>query len=214
VLFSEPSLGLCRRHDLRHATRRAENCPKELANIAMSKLAKKTSSRRKGAPRRMKKPIETHDEVALTDDLPLADEPELESDSDEPTHNELADEEIALGEDVTGEDDRIDDPVRIYLMQMGEIPLLSVKEELISAKRIERGRVRFRHCMLANDYVLQAAASLLENIRDNKVRLDRTIEVSVINVREKRRCATAAISRRRSSGISRRRFAAPPGGGS
>jgi RNA polymerase primary sigma factor len=135
----------------------------------------------------MKKPIETHDEVALTDDLPLADEPELESDSDEPTHNELADEEIALGEDVTGEDDRIDDPVRIYLMQMGEIPLLSVKEELISAKRIERGRVRFRHCMLANDYVLQAAASLLENIRDNKVRLDRTIEVSVINVREKRR---------------------------
>jgi RNA polymerase primary sigma factor len=62
-----------------------------------------------------------------------------------------------------------------------------VKEELVSAKRIEKGRLRFRNCMLANDYVLQAAVSLLENIRDNKVRLDRTIEVSVINVREKKR---------------------------
>ncbi|MGD0519419.1 MAG: sigma-70 family RNA polymerase sigma factor, partial [Thermoguttaceae bacterium] len=52
---------------------------------------------------------------------------------------------------------------------------------------IESSRRRFRQCMLANDYVLQAAVSLLECIRDNKVRLDRTIEVSVINIREKRR---------------------------
>ena len=29
----------------------------------------------------------------------------------------------------TGADDQIDDPVRIYLMQMGEIPMLSRQEE-------------------------------------------------------------------------------------
>ena len=87
----------------------------------------------------------------------------------------------------TGEDDRIDDPVRIYLMQMGEIPMLSRQEEVAVARRIERGRRRFRHCMLASDYILQAAIGLLENIRDNKLRLDRTIEVSVINIREKSR---------------------------
>ena len=87
----------------------------------------------------------------------------------------------------TGEDDQIDDPVRIYLMQMGGIPMLNRQEELAVAKRIERGRRRFRHCMLASDYVLQAAISLLEDIRDNKLRLDRTIEVAVINVREKSR---------------------------
>ena len=96
-------------------------------------------------------------------------------------------EEIDPAEEPTGEDDQIDDPVRIYLMQMGEIPLLKPKEELAAAKRIETGRRRFRQCMLANDYVLQAAVRLLECIRDNKVRLDRTIEVSVINIREKRR---------------------------
>jgi RNA polymerase primary sigma factor len=97
------------------------------------------------------------------------------------------DEQIDQAEELTGEDDQIDDPVRIYLMQMGEIPLLKPKEELVAAKRIETSRRRFRQCMLANDYVLQAAVSLLECIRDNKVRLDRTIEVSVINIREKRR---------------------------
>ena len=87
----------------------------------------------------------------------------------------------------TGGDDRIDDPVRMYLMQMGEIPLLSREEETAVARRIERGRRLFRNCMLASDYVLQGAIHLLDDIRCNRVRLDRTIEVSVVDVREKSR---------------------------
>ena len=87
----------------------------------------------------------------------------------------------------TGEDDQIDDPVRIYLMQMGEIPMLSRQEEIAAAKRIDRSRRGFRYRMLATDYILQAAVGLLENIRDNKLRLDRTIEVSVVNLGEKAR---------------------------
>ena len=87
----------------------------------------------------------------------------------------------------TGGDDQIDDPVRIYLMQMGEIPMLGRRKEVAVAKRINHGRRRFRYCMLATDYMLQAAADLLEGIRDNRLRLDRTIEVSVINLSEKTR---------------------------
>jgi len=87
----------------------------------------------------------------------------------------------------TGEDDQIDDPIRIYLMQMGEIPLLDRQEELLAAQQIKRARRRFRNTMLATDYVLQAAIAMLESIRDGRARLDRTIEVSVINLREKRR---------------------------
>ena len=70
-----------------------------------------------------------------------------------------------FGEDssdhTTGLDDHIDDPVRMYLMQMGEIPLLSRAEEIASAKEIERTRLRFRNTMLASDYLLQGAVSLL-----------------------------------------------------
>jgi len=89
--------------------------------------------------------------------------------------------------DHTGEDDQIEDPVRIYLMQMGEIPLLSRQEEVLAARRIEQSRRRFRHALLTTDYALHAAVELLQRVRDGKLRLDRTIEVSVINLREKRR---------------------------
>ena len=81
----------------------------------------------------------------------------------------------------------VDDPVRIYLMQMGEIPMLNRREELSVARRIARSRRAFRNRLLATDYVLQAAIGLLEAVRQNKLRLDRTVEVSVINLREKSR---------------------------
>src|SRR5262245_48605905 len=58
--------------------------------------------------------------------------------------------------------DATDDPVRMYLMQMGEIPLLNRVEEISSAKKIEKARVKYRHSMLATDYVLQGAAEALE----------------------------------------------------
>ncbi|MGQ9575568.1 MAG: sigma-70 family RNA polymerase sigma factor [Thermoguttaceae bacterium] len=112
-------------------------------------------------------------------------------------HQLIPEEQLGLGEEdddlpqeygteTTGRDDHIDDPVRIYLMQMGSIPLLSRRDEIRSARRIERSRKQFRHCMLATDYVLQAAVGLLEKVHDGRLRLDRTVEVSVTNVRGKR----------------------------
>ena len=40
--------------------------------------------------------------------------------------------------------------------------------------------------MLASDFVLQGAVTLLEKVRDGELRLDRTIEVSVTNTAEKK----------------------------
>jgi RNA polymerase primary sigma factor len=112
------------------------------------------------------------------------DEEFLLDDEQEPTDEDLEDEEYSLG--ATGADDHIDDPVRIYLMQMGEIPLLNRQEELTAARQIERSRFHFRFNMLANDYLLQAAMTLLEKVRDGRLRLDRTVEVSVTNAHGKR----------------------------
>jgi RNA polymerase primary sigma factor len=105
-----------------------------------------------------------------------------------PVVEELADEEAEVV-DQHGDDtvDATDDPIRMYLMQMGEIPLLDRAEEIASAKKIERARVKYRHSMLATDYVLQGAADALEKVRDGVLRLDRTIEVSVTNTAEKKR---------------------------
>ena len=86
-------------------------------------------------------------------------------DADDEFHHELEAQGEAL-EAVVSEDevDSIDDPVRMYLMQMGQIPLLNRAEEISSAQRIERTRTRFRHSMLATDYVLQGALDTLERV--------------------------------------------------
>ncbi len=101
--------------------------------------------------------------------------------------NELDEVAAEPSGETEGSESQIDDPVRIYLMQMGEIPLLSRPEEIESAKRIEDTRRRFRHSMLASDFLLQGAVALLEKVRDGKLRLDRTIEVSVTNTAGKKK---------------------------
>jgi RNA polymerase primary sigma factor len=81
----------------------------------------------------------------------------------------------------------IDDPIRLYLLQMGGIPLLTRETEVSSAKKIEHWRRKYRRTLLANDYVLAGAVQLLQRVQAGKLRLDRTIEVSVTNTREKKR---------------------------
>ena len=71
-------------------------------------------------------------------------------------------------------------------MQMGAIPLLTRAQEIQSARHIESTRTRYRHSMLATDYVLQGVLELLEKVATNDLRLDRTIEVSVTNTTEKK----------------------------
>jgi RNA polymerase primary sigma factor len=85
------------------------------------------------------------------------------------------------------ESDAIDDPVRMYLMQMGRIPLLNRQKEISAAIEIEQTRTLFRNSMIATDFILQGAVEALEKVRDGELRLDRTIEVSVTNTAEKKR---------------------------
>ena len=80
-----------------------------------------------------------------------------------------------------------EDPVRMYLMQMGQIPMLNRLEEVAAAKEIERTRTRYRHSILATDFVLQGAVHILEQVGSGELRLDRTVEVSVTNIGEKKR---------------------------
>ena len=47
-----------------------------------------------------------------------------------------------------------DDPVRMYLTQMGEIPLLTRHEEITLAKRIEDTRRQFRTKLLECNYAV------------------------------------------------------------
>jgi RNA polymerase primary sigma factor len=81
----------------------------------------------------------------------------------------------------------IDDPIRLYLVQMGGMPLLSRETEVAHSRAIETWRRKFRRTMLANDFILTGAVQLLEQVQAGTLRLDRTIEVSVTNTGEKKR---------------------------
>ena len=80
-----------------------------------------------------------------------------------------------------------EDPVRLYLSQMGGIPLLTRETEVASAREIERWRRDFRQTLLSNDFVRGGAIRLLERVHEGTLRLDRTIEVAVTDTKEKKR---------------------------
>jgi len=86
---------------------------------------------------------------------------------------------------VEDDDSWSDDPVRMYLTQMGEIPLLTRQQEVALAKQIELTRARFRHKVLECDYVMQTAVKVLRRVQDGELPFDRTVQVSVTDQLEK-----------------------------
>ncbi|MBM3961445.1 MAG: RNA polymerase sigma factor RpoD [Planctomycetes bacterium] len=101
------------------------------------------------------------DEVDLTPDLDIA----------EPTEAELA----APMVDIT---EKIDDPVRMYLTQMGEIPLLTREEEISLARKIELTRKQFRKEVLSCGYGMKNAIEILEDVLKGELAFDRTLKVN------------------------------------
>jgi len=73
---------------------------------------------------------------------------------------------------------RIDDPVRMYLTQMGEIPLLTRKQEIDLAKKIEMTRMHFRRRVLESDYCIQQAVDILKQVHEGDLPFDRTMRIS------------------------------------
>ena len=73
---------------------------------------------------------------------------------------------------------RIDDPVRMYLTQMGEISLLTRDEEIRLAKKIETTRIFFRLRVLNNDYAVAQAVETLELVDSGDLPFDRTMKIS------------------------------------
>lgn len=73
---------------------------------------------------------------------------------------------------------RIDDPVRMYLTQMGSIPLLTRDEEIRLAKKIETTRMIFRRRCLESDYIVAEAVKILRLVHTGDLPFDRTMRIS------------------------------------
>src|SRR5437867_2283856 len=110
--------------------------------------------------------------AAAGDGAAAKEEPAVEEEEEEELDLNL---EAELAEASTK---RIDDPVRMYLTQMGEIPLLTREQEIALAKKIEITRKIFRSKVLESDYCLQSAVEILQQVDDGDLPFDRTMKIS------------------------------------
>ena len=77
--------------------------------------------------------------------------------------------------------ERIDDPVRMYLTQMGEIPLLTREQEIALAKKIELTRKMFRKKVLESNLAARDAVSIFEEVERGDLAFDRTLKVGEVD---------------------------------
>ena len=136
------------------------------------------------SPNRLDSLLMTLDElgVQLIDEADIAKQTQedfAESDTDEAQVKVGVKDDLILEKRlVEGEVKRIDDPVRMYLTQMGEIPLLKREEEISLARKIELTRLGFRRKVLENDYCARGAEEILQQVHDGTLPFDRTMKMS------------------------------------
>ena len=104
-------------------------------------------------------------------------EPVEESDEEFSKEPEVAEDLLLEDQLEETEGRRIDDPVRMYLTQMGEIPLLTREEEISLARKIEFTRLAFRRKVLECDYCARHAVEILQQVDDGSLPFDRTMKM-------------------------------------
>jgi RNA polymerase primary sigma factor len=80
-------------------------------------------------------------------------------------HHEAAASEDAELDQTASPPEKTSDPVRVYLREMGLVPLLTREQEVIIAKRLERGSLRVLRTVSRSPIVLKALIAVGEELR-------------------------------------------------
>jgi RNA polymerase primary sigma factor len=72
---------------------------------------------------------------------------------------------------------RYDDPVRMYLREMGKVPLLDRQGEVDLAMRIEEGQLMIAKAVLSLDSTIRELQNLAKAVEKEEIRLDEVVQV-------------------------------------
>ncbi|MFI0347756.1 MAG: RNA polymerase sigma factor RpoD [Chthoniobacterales bacterium] len=88
-------------------------------------------------------------------------------------------------EKIDGRLDILDDPVRMYLKQMGQVPLLTREQEVEISKRIEEAEMKMQEVLYRFGFIAHAHIDLAQRLMDARERFDRVILDKKIESRER-----------------------------
>ena len=84
----------------------------------------------------------------------------------------------------TSQNDILDDPVRMYLKQMGQVPLLTREEEVAISKRIEKAELRAQDALFSTTLTLEFQNNIIQKLLNREERFDRVVLDKKIDSRE------------------------------
>jgi len=84
----------------------------------------------------------------------------------------------------TSQNDILDDPVRMYLKQMGQVPLLTREEEVAISKRIEKAELRAQDALFSTALTLEFQNNIVTKLLNREERFDRVVLDKKIESRE------------------------------
>jgi RNA polymerase primary sigma factor len=77
-----------------------------------------------------------------------------------------------------------DDPVRVYLREMGAVPLLTREGEVELARRMERGKLRMQKAISRSALVQLAVVEVAESLKKNPEDLENLVDLGGIEIEE------------------------------
>ncbi len=84
----------------------------------------------------------------------------------------------------TSQSDILDDPVRMYLKQMGQVPLLTREEEVAISKRIEKAELRAQDALFSTALTLEFQNAVIQRLINREERFDRVVLDKKVESRE------------------------------
>ena len=96
-----------------------------------------------------------------------------------------------------------DDPVRVYLREMGSVPLLTRRGEVDLARRMERGKTQMRRAISRSPLIVNQVLTMYDRIKKGEIQVDSLADIIRLDDTEEERNRKRTAAKQRFARVSR-----------